>query len=74
MELSKDLLKKISETIGYEVFNPVNADDIAYILDNLTYELERLQGELNDIEADLRDNYRPISYKEQIGFNEKDFV
>lgn len=74
MELSKDLLKKISEVVGHDINNPLTSDDIIYILESMSYELDKVQKDLDDLEADLRDNYRPISYKEQIGYNEKDYV
>ena len=47
MELSKDLLKKISEVVGHDINNPLTSDDIIYILESMSYELDKVQKDLD---------------------------
>lgn len=42
-------------------------------LEDMIYELHHVQEEFDDFKQDVEDNYRPISYEEQIGYNPKDF-
>ena len=42
-------------------------------MEDLLHELDVLQEKYEDLEKDLEDNYKPISYAEQIGYNERDF-
>lgn len=51
----------------------VSIDEILNKLYELEDEIEALQEELEDLKDDVRDNYRPVSYKEQIGYSERDF-
>lgn len=41
--------------------------------EDLIDENEHLQEKIYDMERDIEENYKPISYAEQIGYNPKDF-
>ena len=51
----------------------VSIDEILNKLYELENEIEALQEELEDLKDDVRDNYRPVSYAEQVGYSERDF-
>lgn len=42
--------------------------------EELLNEIEHLKEELENFEQQVRDNYKPVSYAEQVGFNERDFI
>ena len=48
-------------------------EEILEIIEEMEDEIETLKKEKTDLEDDIRDNYKPISYAEQIGYNERDF-
>lgn len=75
MSIDRKLLTSIEKIIG-TTFNPVsiNEDDVIYMLEELVSEYERVEEQLEDLREEIKENYRPVSYKEQVGYNEKDFL
>lgn len=51
----------------------ISIDDLIGVIEDLDNEIEHLKEKIEDMEQDIKDNYKPISYKEQIGYNERDF-
>jgi len=51
----------------------VSIDEILNKLYELENDIDDLKEELEDLKADVRDNYRPVSYAEQVGYSERDF-
>lgn len=49
-------------------------NDLFDLYDDLYSEYERLQEEFEDFKQNVEDNYKPISYAEQVGYNERDFI
>ena len=78
-KLTSDELDKVNKaskitSTDYDLkgdFIPV--EKLASIMEDLLHELDVLQEKYEDLEKDLEDNYKPISYAEQIGYNERDF-
>lgn len=56
----EELLDKISE--------------LAAEVEDLKDDLDEVKREYEDLEQDLEDNYKPISYAEQVGYSERDFI
>lgn len=52
----------------------IDGEDLLSIIDDLIYEVDRLEEQIEDIKEDIRDNYKPISYAEQVGINDSDFI
>lgn len=52
----------------------VSIDEILNKLYELDNEIDSLKEELEDLKDDVRDNYRPVSYAEQVGYSQKDFI
>lgn len=48
-------------------------EEILSVIEEMEYEIEHLNEEITHMEDDIRDNYKPISYAEQVGYNERDF-
>lgn len=63
-ERYKDLFDCVDTLTMEEIFNTI---------DELNSEIDRLQEEFDDFKKDVEDNYKPLSYAEQIGYNERDF-
>lgn len=51
----------------------IEVEDLTCIIDELLGEIEHLKEEKEEIEQDRDDNYKPISYKDQVGVSDKDF-
>lgn len=51
----------------------VSVEDILIELEQVIDDMEALQEEFDDYKRDVEDNYKPISYAEQVGFNERNF-
>lgn len=76
LKLDKDILKRIqgitlTEYTKEGSFLPV--ESVTDIIADLILEIDRLEEKIEDIEQDREDNYKPISYAEQVGYNERDF-
>lgn len=68
-----DKVVKLTKT-NYQLKDYMCNDEIFnWIIDDLIYLIEDLKDEINNLEEDIEDNYRPIPYEEQIGYNPKDF-
>ena len=52
----------------------IDGEDLLSIIDDLIYEVDRLEEQIEDIKEDIRDNYKPISYAEQVGVRDSDFI
>ena len=76
IKIEDEMLKRIQgitltdygEKLGY-----VPAESATDIIADLILEIDRLEEKIEDIEQDRDDNYKPISYAEQVGYNERDF-
>lgn len=71
-----DLIKK-AERITKNSYEPEDisiVELLIYVIDDLVFEAEKLQETLSDLETDLHENYRPLTQKELIGYNIKDFI
>lgn len=51
----------------------VSVEDILTEFEQVIDDKEALQEKFDDFKRDVEDNYKPISYAEQVGFNERDF-
>lgn len=49
-------------------------DEIINKIEWLESELHTRTEELEELQRDLEDNYKPISYAEQVGISDKDFI
>lgn len=67
----------ITETdYGFELVDgkyEVDFEALETMIEDLLYLVEVLEEKYKDLEQDIEDNYRPIPYEEQIGYNPKDF-
>lgn len=51
----------------------VSVEDVLTELEQVIDDMETLQEEFDDYKRDVEDNYKPISYAEQVGYNPRDF-
>lgn len=78
-KLNDDELKKINEVIkitggDYELNNNyISIDGLISAIEDLLVEIHRQEEKYNDLEKEIEENYKPIPYAEQIGYNERDF-
>lgn len=78
-KLDNDELEKINRvskmSLGdYELKdNLIPIEKMMAAIEDLLVEIDRLEEEKKDREQEIEDNYKPISYAEQIGYNERDF-
>lgn len=78
-KLENDELEKInraSKMTGsdYELNgNFIPVESMIAAIEDLLVEIDRLEEERKDREQEIEDNYKPISYAEQVGYNERDF-
>jgi hypothetical protein len=49
-------------------------NEILEIIENMESELHSLQEEYDDFKQNVEDNYKPISYAEQVGISDRDFI
>lgn len=49
-------------------------DEILSIIEDLECEIHSLQEEYDDFKQNVEDNYKPISYVEQVGISDRDFI
>lgn len=76
LKFDEDLYKKIVAitTTDYEKYGEfVPSESILPMIQDLVHEIDVLKEKQEEFEQDVEDNYRLISYGEQVGFNEKDF-
>lgn len=71
-----ELINKLSNitSTNYELEGDMfPMDSFICLLEDLKWYIDYQEEQLEDIKRDIEDNYRPISYEEQIGYNSKDF-
>ena len=71
-----ELIKKAEKITNnsYEAEDINIAELLIYVIDDLVFEAEKLHEALTDLEADLNENYKPLTQRELIGYNVKDFI
>lgn len=70
-----EIIKKAQEItcIDYEVEdNLIPAGNFIGIIEDLISEIDRIQEEFDDFKHDVKDNYEPVPYEKQIGYNPYD--
>lgn len=66
-------VSKITMTDYELIGNFVPVESLMAAIEDLLIELDKAEEKYKDLERDLEENYKPISYVEQIGYNERDF-
>ena len=77
LKIDEDLYKKITKltTTDYEKYGDfVPVENILPMIQDLVSEVDKLQEKYDDFEQQVKDNYKPISYAEQVGYSERDFI
>lgn len=73
-EKTMELIGNICENIpcsDYEIHGEfIPTESLISMIEDLYGEVEHLKEELEDLKQDMRDNYKPISVKEQLDYNE----
>ena len=49
-------------------------DEIIEVIEELESNLYEANERLTELERDIEDNYKPISYEEQVGISNRDFI
>jgi predicted phage-related endonuclease len=72
----EQVLVNIKDDYCAKFFNKdlVSIDEILNKLSELEDEKEAVENELKELKQDVEDNYRPVSYAEQVGYSQKDFI
>ena len=52
----------------------VSIDQLIGCIEDLDDEIENWKEKYEELENDIKDNYRPISYAEQVGVSDRDFI
>ena len=74
VELLGRILEKVPVPTDYKILGEfIPVESFISIIEDLYGEVEHLQEELEDVIRDRDDNYRPISIKEQLGYNVHDW-
>ena len=76
IELELKTVKKVEEiTFGdYRRDGKyVPVEELFSMIEDLLIELDRAEEKYNDLEEEVRENYRPISVAEQVGYRVEDF-
>lgn len=76
LKFDEDLYNKIVAitTTDYEKYGEfVPVENVLPMIQDLVHEIDNLIEKQEEFEQEVEDNYRPISYGEQVGFNIKDF-
>ena len=64
----------LPEWLGQKYFKDkdfYSIDELISIIEDLDSELEHTKDEFEDFKNDVEDNYRPVSMKEQVGYDER---
>ena len=48
-------------------------EEILNTIQAMQDEIDSLNDDLKNLKQDVEDNYKPVSYAEQVGYNERDF-
>lgn len=51
----------------------VSVEEVLAELEEVIDELEEVKEKFKDYQREVEDNYKPLSYAEQVGFNERDY-
>ena len=77
LKLEDETLKRIQSITltDYEAkLGYVPAESVTEIIADLLLEIDRLEEKYKDFEKEVEENYEPISYAKQVGYNERDFL
>ena len=66
-------LSKITMTDYELIGNFAPVENLMAAIEDLLVELDRAEERIEQIERDRDENYKPISYEEEIGYRERDF-
>ena len=64
---------KITMTDYELIGNFAPVENLMTAIEDLLIELDKAEEKYNDLEEQLRENYKPINYAEEIGYNEREF-
>lgn len=67
-------ISKITMTDYELIGNFAPVEKLINVIEDLLTELDRAKEKIEQIEKDRDENYKPISYAEQVGYNIRDFV
>jgi hypothetical protein len=72
----EDVLVKIKDTtLGrYLEKDLISINELLDALDQAIWEKDELKAEFEEFKQEVEDNYRPVSYAEQVGYNVRDFI
>ncbi len=76
-EKELETINKVSvlTSTDYEVLgNFVPVESMYSMIEDLLDEIEHQKERYKDLEKDIEDNYKPISYHEQVGVYDSDFI
>ena len=66
-------LSKITMTDYELIGNFAPVENLMAAIEDLLIELDKAEERIEQIERDRDENYKPISYEEEIGYRERDF-
>ena len=66
-------LSKITMTDYELIGNFAPVENLMAAIEDLLIELDKAEERIEEIERDRDENYKPISYEEEIGYRERDF-
>lgn len=72
-----ELMEKVAKLTGmdYELLGDfIPVDSLLHSIEDLMNEIGKLEEKIEDLEQDIENNYKPISYAEQVGYSERDFI
>lgn len=64
---------KITMTDYELIGNFAPVENLMAAIEDLLIELDKAEEKYKDLEEQLKENYKPISYEEQIDYREEDF-
>ena len=66
-------LSKITMTDYELIGNFAPVENLMAAIEDLLIELDKAEERIEQIERDRDENYKPVSYAEEIGYRERDF-
>lgn len=72
-EEARKLLNKASKITTAD-YKDYSIKSCICAIEDLLSEIDYLKDEMQDMAQDIRDNYKPVSKAEQVGFSERDFL
>ena len=76
-EVELETMRLVEKIIGtdYELEEAcIPCEYLINAIEELLTEIESLNDKLKELENDINENYRPLTYKDLIGYKEKDFI